>query len=660
MTEKPQSELIVEILDQAQTWGRSEYIQSAKSQGRSVHILSLGDAIPPKDNVDKTWLDIKEISDDVSEKLRQAYPHFLHETVKSTGLLDITVLDNKVSLYWLMPISEMSILRNPLIDKVYALFVLREVLKNSNYQQALIVLDDALLEQPIRELCANAQTQVIDVKILKQDKLNYYKNNFALITSWWSQFFSSLAYWLIFNVFNIGTLKKETTFSVLGLTIFPTLWAKNNQDILENLAFGDFPAELKKHGKDVNYLAVPTMKPRNLLKSIKYWQKTSHENHIFFSHAILSFRQILSIYLRTQWGKRLSAWFKQYKESKIYIDSIDISKLVIRELQHEFWSQGLSQAFILLYASEKITFQIKNITSAICAFEFQPIEKAFVAGVKIINPNIKMIGLQTSLLGKSHLGYCFLPEQIIPTNQITPPYAPLPDYVAVYGKTTHAMLSKNLGTKRIYLTGPIRYPYLKINSQAQRTLAEEDWKTRLNLNGETVFALLALPSLKEEALLIMEWAFAIAEKYPQLYFLVRFHYWAVLEDALKKIAQAHSFNRYQIANTDLHELLLASRFIITGTSSVGIEAMVSGCMPVSYKPTRRYDFGRIQDVESGAFLYTNQTELSMAIQECVYQSKIFVEKKQHWQENLEKLCTPLDGRSSQRFYKFLQEKSVLQ
>lgn len=658
MTEKPQSELIVEILDQAQTWGRSEYLQNAQSQGIDIRVLSLGDAIPPKDNSDGIWLNIKEISDKVSEKIRELYPRFLYDTVKDTGLLDITVLDKKISLYWLMPISEMSVLRNPLIDKLYALLVLREVLQKYNYQKVLLVTDDELLETPVREICQHLNLKNVEVKIIKQNKSSYYKSSSSLIASWWLQLASMLIYWLTFHLFNIGKIREKTSADVLGLTIFPTLWGRNNQGVLENLAFGDFPVELNKHGHRLKYLAIPTMKPRNLLRDIRYWKKTTLENQISFTHSLISFPELLSVYFRRNWGKELSSWFKKLSNINLQIASINVKHLVLREFQHELWHQGLAQSLILAYASARAVQQEKNISSAIFAFEFQPIEKAFVAGIKKTNPQTKLIGLQTSLLGKSHIGYCFLPQYIHPSNQLMPPYAPMPDYVAAYGETTYQMLKKKTENESVQLTGPIRYPYLRIDSPIDRQKAEEKIKNRLNLNRETVLALLALPSLKEEALMILDWAFAISKKYPTLYFLVRFHYWAILTNELKNASQLYSFTNYRVVEGDLHELLLASQFMITGTSSVGIEAMASGCMPVSYKPTQRYDFGRIQDVEEGAFLYTNQSELSTAVHECITQSQVFTTKKMQWHTNLQKLCTPLDGKASSRFYNWLDAKDV--
>jgi len=653
MTEKVEAELIVEVFDQAQAWERSAYIQTATSQGRVVNLLSLGESIPPKDDVDGVLLNIKEISDKVSEQIRELYPRFLYNIAKDSDLLNVTALDKQISLYWLMPISEMSILRTPLIDKLYALFVLREVLQKKHYQKILFVTDDELLETPVREICQNRNVKFIEVKRIKNNKHTYYQNKLSLLTTWWKACLTALSYWLMFHLFNIGKEKSNVS-EILGLTIFPTLWSKNNAGKLENLAFGDFPSELNKHNKALTYLAIPTMKPSSLIKEIKHWQKVTDENRILFSHALIPLLELFAICFRVGWGKRLADKIKNVSSLDVRIDSIDVKKLLLRELQHEQWNPDLLQPFIIAYASRKI----KNISSAIFAFEFQPIEKAFAAGVKTTNPNVKLIGLQTSLLGKSHLGYYFLPEQISQTNQLLPPFAPLPNYVATYGETTYHLLTKKLGSERVQLTGPIRYPYLKIDSQMERGIAKEKIKNRFNLNGESVLVLLALPSLKEEALMIMNWAFAIAKQYPHIYFLVRFHYWAVLHNELHNASRFHSFNNYQIVESDLHELLLASDFMVTGTSSVGIEAIASGCMPISYKPTRRYDFGRIQDVEESAFLYTNQSELQKAINECITQSDIFTQKKAQWKKDLQTLCTPLDGKASSRLYNWLDKKDV--
>ncbi|MFN8413193.1 MAG: hypothetical protein U0Z26_12470 [Anaerolineales bacterium] len=658
MIKKNNKELIVEILDQAQEWGRDEYIQFAKQEGRDVHIVSLADSTPPKNKIEGMWLDLRDICDIVSEKIRNLYPAFLHETVKNTGLLDIVVLNGKVSLYWLMPISEMSVLRNPLIDKIYALLVLVEILKNSNYDSVYLVVDDVLIKENIRQICNQFAVPSLKIKVLKQAKKSYYQGKIQLIYSWAKDLCLTIGHWAVVNLLSIGLHIKEGSFQTVGLTIFPTLWAQNNQGVLKNQVFGDFPEELEKHGRAMMYIAIPVINPRKILMNLKHWREVACSNNIFFSHSLVSIKNLLLIYFRYGWNRRLSKWFQNLKNTNLNIDGVDVNKLVVREFLQEIWSLSVPQTLIVAYASMFALNKNPNISLAVCAFEFQPIEKAFVAGIKSVKPEITTVGLQTSLMGKSHLGYCFLPDQISNKNEINSPYAPLPDYIAAYGNTTYGMLTKVIGKERVVLTGPIRYPYLKLATQSERDFAEKDWRNRLNLKEDAVLALLALPSIREEALTIIEWALSLTKKYPQLYFLVRFHYWAVLTEELEETSLKYFFDRYQIASGDLHELLLASRFIITGTSSVGVEAMVSGCMPISYKPTRRYDFGRIQDVEEGAFFYTSENELEFAMDECVLQSKGFMERKMQWKNLIQRLCNPLDGDASSSFYSWLVKRDV--
>jgi len=256
------------------------------------------------------------------------------------------------------------------------------------------------------------------------------------------------------------------------------------------------------------------------------------------------------------------------------------------------------------------------------------------------------------------MGYRFLPEQIKLSPEPEPPFAPLPDHIAAYGTVPYDILKKTLVDDRAMLSGPIRYPYLRIDSAKDRAAAEVEWKSRLDLDPETTLVLLALPSLRDEALTILKWALNVGKNFPNIFFLVRFHYWVVLTDILEASAREIGFHRYQVASAGLHNLLLASRIIITGTSSVGVEAMVSGCMPVIYRSTGRYTLGPIPDIADGAFLYTSENELHQAVQECLEQGQGYVKRTSQWPIMLDRLCYGLDGEASSRFYDWLSSRGV--
>jgi hypothetical protein len=655
-------ELIVEILERDHDWGRAAHTQHAQESGHAVRVLSFAGSQPPADAWAENWVDLNAYAEKVRELIVETYPRFLHHFVQTTGLLEITTLRKKMSVYWLMPMSEMSLLRGPFIDKIYALFMLQEVLKDAPYQKIMLVSDDPLFERSVRQLAAQAGIRQVETRILNSRGVSWYRRSkLSLIINWWLDFLSAAVYWFVFHIFHIGRFSKNINRdpAVLGLTIFPTLWASNKSDTMDNLAFGDFPAKEKEHGNTVVYAAIPTLKIRKLLAGLNHWRRITRKNNILFVHSLISFKEMILAYARTGWGERVAHWHKSLNDLTIQINNVDITDLARRELLRQMWEPNIPQSILIAHAAGFLSEKMDNILCAVHAFEFQPIEKAFAAGVKIANPQIPVIGLQTSLIGKNHLGYHFLPEQMHPTNEILPPYAPLPDYVATYGDITHSILMKTFAAERMIQAGPVRYPYLKINSDESRQAAEAHWKERLGLHPGTVLALLALPSLKDEALTIMEWAVRAAREYPELYLLVRFHYWAVLTDHWDMLARATSFDHYHIASGELHDVLLASRFTITGTSSIGIEAMISGCVPISYKTAHRFDLGRVQDVAEGAFFYTSETELRNAVHECFIQGDLFEAKKAQRAAMVRRFCNPLDGKASTRLHDWLADRGVI-
>lgn len=652
MKETIERELVVEILDQDEDWGRSDFIHLVSSAGRDIRILSLGNSYPPLDDPDKLWLDLKIHANSANDTIQKSYPRFLHEVAQTSGLLDITVLGNKVSLYWFMPISEMSALRNPLINKIYSLFVLRSVLSSDTYKRITLILDDPLLEKPVRQIAGEFGVEYIELLKIKRH-LQYYRRASVLVVNWWRSFIYDLVYWFILRFPEIQQPSKISE-TILGLTIFPTLWERNEI----NRAFGDLPEELKRRGHGLFYLALPTMRLRDILFSSKQWRAIASSNRMTFMHSQVQLGDLFHAYMRRGWGGKIAQWVQNMKKRRYLIDGVEVSELLYREYLQEAWEPTIPQCLLLVRAAQSASKKMADLACALSAFEFQPIEKAFVLGLKMFNPQMPVIGLQTSLIGQKHLGYCFLPEQVHENNDIKSPFAPLPDYVATYGTVSYSMLKDLLGQKRVVLTGPVRYPYLRVSSDAQRKTAEVDLKKRLSLDADKIPVLMALTSLRHENYSILKWALNIGQKNPQLFFIVRFHYWEDLQSEFRDHADRIGFDRFRIDNQNLSQQLMACRLIITGTSSISVEAMISGCIPVVYQTGGKYAMSAIMDVMEGAFFFSDEHELELAVYNGLQNGKEYQERRTHWPKLLERHGYGLDGRASHRLWNWLSLQGV--
>jgi hypothetical protein len=553
-----------------------------------------------------------------------------------------------------MPISEMSILRSPLINKLYALLVLKSVLKDGRYKKITLILDDPLLEISARRIAGELSVEQVQRLNMQIPPRSHYRRRLALTLNWWRIFFLDFVYWMLLHVAGKWG-SPESSDHVLGLTIFPTLWEENRT----NRAFGDIPDELKRHGHGLFYLALPTMRLRDLIISLKHWRTVATRNRMVFVHSYVRFVDVLRAYLRSGWGFKLADRLRNIKPGSFQIDRIDVTELLHRELVQEAWDTTIPQSILLAQATQAVCTQTRTFTCALHAFEFQPVEKAFTLGVKLTDSRLPVIGLQTSLIGKNHLGYRFLPEHVRSyTGEIQPSQTPLPDYVATYGTSAHNMLEKLLGRERVAITGPVRYPYLRVASDRERRVAEKNLKQRLNTGHEVTPILLALTSLQGESESIMNWALKIGRDHPGLFFLVRFHYWVDLSGELQAQAAQLGFTRYKIVQEDLHQQLLACPLIITGTSSIGVEAMVSGCMPVVYRSNGKYAYGPVDDVAEGVYFFSNEAELELSVRDILQGGRGYRSRRARWPKLLEKHCYKLDGRSSSRLYAWLNRRRV--
>lgn len=459
-----QLELVVEILQQDQDWGRADYFRATQSQGRLLHVLSLGDARKPEQpevQNEAVWLDLQTYSSAANVKLCELYPKFLHRFAESTGLLDITMLNDKVSLYWFMPISEMSVMRNPLIDQLYALILLDLVMMDGSYTSVTLVTDDPLLEVPVRQIAERTGARFNPMYTFPALQKTYQTHS-QLVIQWWTGILRDIAFWVIVRVFKLGSFEDvaRSNSNVLGLTIFPTLWEQaDNSEELKNLALGDWPDQLKKHGHGLLYVALPSISLFKFLRDLRSWRARASVGGIVFTHALITFSELFSCYQRAGWGSRLAKWFQACKTEPILFNDVDVSSLIRREFLQEMWHPAILQCSMIVHATLHLASQIDPVVCGMYAFEFQPIEKAFTLGMKLSNPRIPVIGLQTSLIGVSHMGYRFLPEQVEKKPSIPKPaFAPLPDYVATYGTVPHDILRKTLGDDRVILSGPIRFP----------------------------------------------------------------------------------------------------------------------------------------------------------------------------------------------------------
>jgi hypothetical protein len=402
------------------------------------------------------------------------------------------------------------------------------------------------------------------------------------------------------------------------------------------------------------------MRLRDLLRSLNHWSAVAARNRITFVHSNVGFMDLLRAYRRTHWGIRLESSLQKMRRGSFQFERIDVTEMLHRELEKEAWDLTIPQCLLLARAAQSLCARKRSsITSAMHAFEFQPVEKAFMAGVKLAHAGLPVIGLQTSLIGKSHLGYRFLPEQVTHAGGILPPDAPVPDYVATYGSVAYSMLEKPLGRKRVLKTGPVRYPYLRAATHRERKVAEANLGQRLYPSRNLIPVLLALTSLREESETIMNWALKIGQFQPALFFLVRFHYWADFSYELQDRASQIGLSRYTIDQGDLHEQLLTCRLMITGTSSIGVEAMISGCMPIVYRPHGVYAYGPISDVAEGAYFFSNEAELEASVWEVLQDSRGYRSRKVRWPKLLERHCYKLDGKSSARLYNWLVKYDVL-
>src|SRR5437879_2038118 len=113
-----------------------------RSQGRPTVLLLNGGSVPSGVLDEAETLDASPFVPVAERRIREGLPRLLHDFATVTGLLDLYHWRGRVSIFWFLPISEMSRFRTPLVDQLYQLALIDAALESSRFTAIVLLTSD--------------------------------------------------------------------------------------------------------------------------------------------------------------------------------------------------------------------------------------------------------------------------------------------------------------------------------------------------------------------------------------------------------------------------------------------------------------------------------------------------------------------------------------
>src|ERR1043166_4395371 len=603
---------------------------------RLVGTPQLNRSVPP---------DILTIVDQAAAEVRATFPKWLWQWISDHAALEVKVFDPTVRWWLYPPLSEKSPLRSRLIREIYWLTVLRGILKFYSLSTVEWLGDDPVFASVAASLAAEFN---VPFNFHFERRAHHRKVAQAILRRILYTGFALLR-WLLVRLILARTVNRDWDRDVLLYTRFPILWERVESTWRERM-FGTWPDYLTMRKHWPAYAAIMSASLTALIRERRDLLARVAKQDIWILEAAISLSALLRAHVTLGLFGRYLRWRRRTIRQPVRYDDLDISKLFWREMDLAVLSPEIPFDLTVAAGCRSIVKACRSVRAIFLPFEYQPMERAVWAGVKSVR-DVPVIGLQTGLFDSNQMGFSFPAEEM--KGQFNHDLkSPVPDMLAAYGKLPYRVFSERLGNDRVCLSGAIRYSQLQQHDNQNAVTTE-------NLPAPRHLVLVATSISREESFPMLEAAFRAATNYPDIFFLIKFHYHLPLHEEVKQLARTYGVDRYRIFDKDLYDLMRAARITICAGSSIGIEAIAFECMPVVFRSLGEMSSNPMLDVPDAVFFWHSITELQAALQSCLNEDDEYKKRRTAWPRAIADQLFDLNGSPDERLYQFLSDRKIL-
>lgn len=591
--------------------------------------------------------DLLRFAEAAAVRIQREFGDWLWRWVEKEGADNLDMRPGPVSWWWLAPLSEKSHMRSPLIRELYWLTLLTDVLAAYPVRSVRWIGDDRLIGNVAAEL-VRGRGIACELDVLSAPRFSGLARSCASRLKWTA---SQIIIWGLLKLRPISSKPAQMPAALL-YSRFPVLWEESRQGWRERM-YGDWAEYLREKGVSVGYAAVYSGTILQLFRRRREFQKECEQQGIQLLEPTLSLQNLLGIHFSGRLWWRYWCWRRKLRAEPVRYSNVDISPIFWREMDRSALSGEVlfNEAII---AGFRRLLHAQGLPNAVFhPFEYQPMERAVAAGVRA-SGIVPIIGLQTGLFTANQLGLSLSADELRRSSAELR-RAPAPDILAAYGELPYRIYVDRLGRDRVCLSGAVRYPRLGIVESFDAGVFQREH----DLPKIAEFIFVATPAGRDEAMPVLAAAFAVAAETPTAFLLIKFHYHSLLPREVSQLAAEYGISRYRMFDADLYKLIQFAPVMITGGSSICLEALALGTMPVVYVTPGEMSFNPALEVPQAVFLWHTVQELKCALRSCIDKDADYEARRKAWPKAVAAQLFKLDGRANERLFEFLRERHVL-
>jgi|GEM_PF-1921987 len=613
------------------------------------------------------FIELNAFADDIQDKLRKFIPRFIYDFPRKElrpgkSLMDLLRMRG-FNLWWFMEMSEKGALRTPLIKRLYFLEIIKAVVSQNIYQEIWLELDDWVLADTLR---SNKKSfpglKVIgrSARPLKIISGKYFWVRFIV------NVFGLQAVYLVRRAVlkYCGLLRKKLVpdRAVIFFTFFPFFWIRSKgKGYIENF-FRSVPEKIARQApaRYAAWFSVNDLK--EIMNKREEMKREIEKNDLIILESYLGPGDIIAVLLMSfaYFIKVLRYYINLRSRVKVIHEGIDISGLVREELEHSLASSEVIKCMFIMRSVRNLAVS-SELSALIYRIEFQPHEKAIEYGLET---RCRTVAFQHQALGRNHLQYSFLPEEIKAccSEKRTSDDLPVPDHFIVTGQYPFQVLKDSgFSEESISICGPVRYSGLVDYLKERRSKTE--LRKKYGLENENKIFMITTPSIREEMISLMLSLLPVAREIaPGARFLFKSHpVYKHDQEAQALIRRIFPDMRYSFLpdDVDLNDhLALCDALILTGTT-VGIEAICLGTLPIQLVDSSIFCLDPLLEIKEACFRVYDQAGLNKALSSVMDSDKTDKALRYNWPAAIRKLFFNIDSDPNQSFIYVLEQKGII-
>lgn len=534
------------------------------------------------------------------------------------------------NLWWFMAISEKSPFRSPLIHELYYLALIRSASKAKKYTALNWMTKNKLLAD-----------------VASGDRPTYFKQPLLRLLRWPHCCRESL-YWIRAGRAVLLVVCIKTLALILGwkdhlaqgastiFTIFPSWWNNSESESAFERFFPEKPKSLfRKPPVYWAWWSAGLIKTWNVRKK---WGFILKKNKISILQRHVPLKELYRAFLPKPFF-RLVKFRKGIGQHNwpLYL-GFQIKRLLEREISRSI-AAGDSIDSQLIFAANRKLACLTSPAELIFRFEGQPLDRALISATRGICPSV---GFWHSpfAMGPNYLPLLFK-KSIQPQTHRSAPM-PLPDeMIAPHGFCQKSLIRNGYLKHQIRICGSLR------SKNVLRIVRRLNWSVgkmkRPALKKEHLKIFLACSADPKENVAILYAFHKALETLPNLRLTFRPHPACGPPQGLLDLIKRHpKIHRFRLAaDLSFHEELRRSDVVVTGGSTLALEAIAFGLMPIVFESPASFSACSMRSFAKSLIIVQDAKEITKSILYIYNKKRVWKSKTKTWPVLCKNLSMPI-------------------